>query len=342
MTSGRHLSAAELPPRGHGSDQRPRRPGFFRRHAARLLPRRLQPLPPGALPLAASDVAYPRGRPDELRITWIGHSTFLIQAGSLNILTDPMWSRRASPVPWAGPARLAPPGLPLEALPPIDAVLVSHDHYDHLDDATVRRLHARFGDAVRWFTPGGYTPWFRRRRIRNVTELAWWAESSLDTPDGPARVVALPARHWARRSLIADARRLWASWALILPGGNAIYFAGDSAYFPGFAEIGERLGPFDASLLPIGAYEPRWFMQTAHMDPDEAVQAYADLGGRGTFVGMHWGTFRLSNEDPLEPPHRTRRAWAARNYPGEDLWILRHGETRTRRLTVRSPRNAGP
>jgi N-acyl-phosphatidylethanolamine-hydrolysing phospholipase D len=271
--------------------------------------------------------AYPRAPAGEVRLTWIGHSTFLVQAGGLNVLTDPVFSRRASPMQWAGPARFAEPGIALGALPPIDAVLLSHDHYDHLDEPAVRGLHARFGEALRWFAPLGYRAWFARRGVRNVTEMDWWDEGELATGGGSARVVCLPAQHWTRRSPRSTNTRLWASFALLTPRGRRIYHGADSGYFPGYLEIGRRCGPFDASLLPIGAYEPRWFMKPAHMNPEEAVQAYRDLGGRGILAAMHWGTFRLTDEDPLEPPVRVRAAWSAAGLPAEDLWIAAHGET---------------
>lgn len=279
---------------------------------------------PGELPMARSEIASPRAAGDEIRITWVGHSTFLIQAGGINILTDPHWSLRASPSQRIGPARLVPPAIAWEALPPIDVVLLSHDHYDHLDEDTVRRLHERFGAALRWVTPLKYAGWFARLGIRGITELDWWDEAELE---GGVRVTCAPAQHWTRRTMREFNDRLWASFALRLPDGRAIYFAGDSGYFGGYGEIARRAGPFDVVLMPVGAYDPRWFMKPAHMNPEEAVRAYQDLGGRGAFVAMHWGTFRLTDEDPLEPPLRTRAAWAAAGLAAGDLHIPRHGET---------------
>jgi N-acyl-phosphatidylethanolamine-hydrolysing phospholipase D len=283
--------------------------------------------PPGALPLDEPRIAHPRAEPEELRITWVGHATFLIQIGGLNLLTDPHWSRRASPVQFAGPARFVPPGVPWERLPPIDAVLLSHDHYDHLDDGTVRRLRRTFGDAVRWFTPLGFRSWFAARRVRNITEMDWWDETSLEGPGGALRIVALPCQHWTSRTPWDRQRKLWASWAILAPSGRSVYFGGDSGYFPGYPEIRERVGTFDALLLPIGAYEPRWFMRPVHMNPEEAAHTYRDLGGEGTLLGMHWGTWRLTDEDPLEPPVRMRKVWADLALPAADLQILHHGAT---------------
>jgi N-acyl-phosphatidylethanolamine-hydrolysing phospholipase D len=241
-----------------------------------------------------------------------------------NVLTDPVWSRRASPISWLGPQRLVPPALAFDELPPIDVVLLSHDHYDHLDRPTVERLHARFGERLTWVTPLGYAPWLARLGVTRVAELGWWQTASFRS--GLA-CTSLPARHWTRRLPWDRMRRHWASFALAAADGARIYFCGDSGYASSFCEIGERAGPFDAALLPIGAYEPRWFMHTAHMNPEEAVQAWVDLGASGALVPMHWGTFRLTDEPPLEPPARLRRVWAERRLPAQALRIPRHGET---------------
>jgi N-acyl-phosphatidylethanolamine-hydrolysing phospholipase D len=283
--------------------------------------------PPSALPLVASDVARPRSADDEIRITWIGHASFLLQMDGWNVLVDPHFGPRASPFRFMGPNRFVPPGLALEELPPIDAVIISHDHYDHLDAWSVRQLHRRFGDSVRWIAPLGHAAWLGAHGIRNVADVDWWDAVGLSAERGALTVTCAPAQHWTRRKLREYNDRLWGSFALRTHGGRSVYFGGDSGYFRGYAEIGARLGPFDAVLMPIGAYEPRWFMAPAHMNPEEAVRAYQDLGGRGAFVPMHWGTFRLTDEDPLEPPVRLRAAWANAALPPDDLHILRHGET---------------
>jgi len=255
----------------------------------------------------------------------------------LNLLTDPVWSHRASPLSWIGPARLVPPAPDLEDLPPIDAVLLSHDHYDHLDRRTVRALHERYGDAMAWLTPLGFEDWFRGLGVHSVEERDWWQAAKLAR--GTYTAVCLPARHWTRRTPRGTNRRLWASWA-VLPADDGqqpsrVYFGGDSGYGPAYREIGSELGPFDVSLLPIGAYEPRWFMEPAHMNPEEAVRAYRDLGGCGAFVAAHWGTFRLTDEPLLEPPARARDEWRSQGLPADDLRILRHGETLTLPATRR-------
>jgi N-acyl-phosphatidylethanolamine-hydrolysing phospholipase D len=303
--------------------------GFLRWQRERRAQQRPPDPTPDQLPAAEPDIAYPRAPADELRVTWVGHATFLVQIGGVNILTDPHWSRRASPVQFAGPARFTPPGLAWDRLPPIDAVLLSHDHYDHLDDGTVRRLRRTFGDTVRWFTPLDFAPWFAGRRVRNVTEMDWWEETTLAGPAGALRVAALPCQHWTSRTPWDRQQRLWASWAVWAPDGRSVYFGGDTGWFPGYPQIRERVGSFDALLMPIGAYEPRWFMRPVHMNPEEAARAYGELGGTGTLFGMHWGTWRLTDEDPLEPPVRMREVWTDLGLPDADLQILPHGGTWT-------------
>jgi N-acyl-phosphatidylethanolamine-hydrolysing phospholipase D len=299
----------------------------FREVAWEWLTTSLPPDPgPGELPIAESEIAHPHSD-GELRVTWVGHATFLVQLPGLNVLTDPVWSPRVSPVSFLGSKRLVAASPALDALPPIQAVLISHDHYDHLDVPTVRGLHARFGAALTWYTPLGYRDWFAKLGVGRVVERDWWQESGI-TGDA-YRIVAAPARHWTRRTPRGTNRRLWCSWALLptTPGGHRVYFAGDSGYGSFFREVGERCGPFDASMIPIGAYEPRWFMKSAHMNPEEAVRVYGDVGGTGAFIPSHWGTFRLTFEPPLEPPGLTRAAWKGAGLPLEDLRILRHGET---------------
>jgi N-acyl-phosphatidylethanolamine-hydrolysing phospholipase D len=272
----------------------------------------------------------PRAPHDRLTITWIGHASFLLQIGGRNVLIDPMWSQRASPVQFAGPRRYMPPGVPFDSLPPVDVILQSHDHYDHLDDTTVRRLASEHPAAV-WITPLGVGAFVRRRGAREVRELDWW-----DTTSGDGvTVTATPAQHFSGRSVASRDSTLWCGWVL-RAGNRAVFFAGDTGYHPEFATIAARLGPFAAALVPVGAYEPRWFMQPVHMNPEDAVRAYRDLrqGASGVpirtmFVPMHWGTFKLTDEPLDEPPARTQKAWSAAGLPADDLWVLAPGETRT-------------
>jgi N-acyl-phosphatidylethanolamine-hydrolysing phospholipase D len=283
-------------------------------------------LRPGSLEAGLPRIVRPAAPADDVRITWVGHATFLVQIAGLNILTDPVWSERASPVQWAGPRRLMPPGVAFDALPPIDAVLLSHDHYDHLDSGTIRRIARKHANA-QWISPLGYARWLRRRGVKRVEEMDWWQATTIDSPRVALRITAYPVQHWTRRNFFDTNRRLWCSYGIDAGEGARVYFAGDSGWCDAFREIGRNAGAFDAALLPIGAYEPRWFMKPAHMNPEEAVQAWKDLGGRGRFVPMHWGTFILTDEPVLEPLARLRSAWQAAGQDLRDLSILRQGDT---------------
>ena len=294
----------------------------------RTYERRPDPMRRGGLPTAVPTPIRPRAPAHTLTLTWIGHSTFLIQIGGLNVLTDPMWSERASPVRFAGPRRYMPPGMRLSELPPIDLVVQSHDHYDHLDLRTVHALAARCPDAD-WLVPLGLSRWLARRGVRRVRELEWWEQATV----GGMRVGAVPAQHFSGRGPTRN-RALWCGWTLgAADADRAVYFVGDTGYCPIFREVGERCGPFDAVLMPIGAYDPSWFMRPAHVDPAEAVRAYLEISaaqrGRALhLVAMHWGTFKLTQEPLAEPPELLRRAWHDGGLHGKLLHVLRHGETR--------------
>ncbi|HEY5020903.1 MAG TPA: MBL fold metallo-hydrolase, partial [Gemmatimonadaceae bacterium] len=267
----------------------------------------------------------PRGAPDLLTITWIGHTSFLIQIGGLNVLTDPVWSDRASPVQFAGPRRWVPPAVDFDRLPPIDAVILSHDHYDHLDSSTVSRLAERY-PAAKWYTPLGVGDFLRRRGARDIIERDWWEETAL----GDLRLTCLPAQHFSGRTLGTRNRTLWCGWAL-RTSSRSLFFAGDTALHPDFGSIAARCGPFDVAILPIGAYEPRWFMGSVHMNPEDCIDAVEQLqiDQQGTglvMIAAHWGTFKLTDEPMDEPPARMRDRWRAAGRDHEDLWIMHHGE----------------
>lgn len=281
----------------------------------------------GSFATAEPSIVRPRIT-GEATATWVGHSTTLLQLAGLNVLLDPIWSERASPVQWAGPRRVMAPGLPLKSLPPIDVVILSHSHYDHLDKATVKALARAHPDAS-WVVPLKLASTVRRWGATQVVELDWWASTTVHG----MRVTATPARHFSARWLNDRNQTLWCGYVLEADGQRA-YFAGDTAYHPEFGAIGERLGPFDLVMMPIGAYDPRWFMHVVHVNPDEAVQALADLQLAHPEVplplvlGIHWGTFRLTDEPMDEPPRRTAALWRERGWPDDRLWIARFGETR--------------
>ena len=268
--------------------------------------------------------AAPRAPSDQVTLTWVGHASTLLQLGGLNILTDPMWSARAAPLPFVGPRRWVAPGITFEALPPIDLVVQSHNHYDHLDDRTIRRL-ARAHPGAAWLVPLGLASFVRARGARRVTELDWWEEADI----GPVRAACTPAQHFSGRGFTDRGTTLWCGWAFAAPvSGQRVFFSGDSGFHPEFASIAQRFGPFDLALLPIGAYEPRWFMRYIHMNPEEAVEACRALGAR-VMIPIHWGTFKLTDEAMDEPPVRARAAWHQAGLPSDGYRQLAHGETLT-------------
>jgi N-acyl-phosphatidylethanolamine-hydrolysing phospholipase D len=283
-------------------------PFLWRRMRATLRPR----------PGAAARVAYdPAALELDPGLTWIGHATFLVRMGGVRFLTDPVFADRVSPLSFAGPRRLVPPGVPLAALPPVDFAVISHDHYDHTDLAAVRTLSAR---GVRFVTPLGVGGLVRAAGGQAI-ELDWWQTADV----AGLRVHCVPAQHFSGRGLLDRNRRLWAGF-VVEDARRRVYHAGDTGYFAGFAQVATRLGTIDLALLPIGAYLPRPMMQRVHMDPEEAVRAALDLRARAT-VGMHFGTFDLADEPLDEPPRRFLDAAAARGL--EHAFVMRIGETRS-------------
>ena len=252
-------------------------------------------------------------------VTFIGHSTFLIQTTGGNILTDPMYSERASPLSMLGPRRVRQPAIPFEDLPHISTVLLSHNHYDHCDLRTLGMLAKRFDPLV--VTPLGNEALVRSSGIRRVEEIDWWQESQ----SSAIPITLTPAQHFSARTPLDRNRALWGGF-LIAVDGARIYFAGDTAYAGFFHDVRLRLGPIDLALLPIGAYEPRWFMQPVHMNPAEAVQAHLDLEASES-VGMHFGTFQLTTEGIDEPLRGLDEACRAKNIPHSQFRTLRFGDS---------------
>jgi L-ascorbate metabolism protein UlaG (beta-lactamase superfamily) len=267
-----------------------------------------------AIPVWQGAGELPPAPPGAAAVTWVGHASFVVRAGGLTVLTDPVWSRR---IPAVAP-RLTPVGVAWEALPRIDAVVISHNHYDHLDAPTIRRLPRDTPVLV----PANLGRWFRRRGFTAVTELDWWESHRI----GAAQFDFVPAHHWSRRTPTDACRSLWGGW-VVTTDRHRIYFAGDTGYGHWFTEIGSRYPGIDLALMPVGAYEPRWFMQPMHLNPEEAVRACRELVAT-RMATMHWGTFVLSAEPVVEPAERAAKAWLDAGLPREHLWDLAVGETR--------------
>jgi L-ascorbate metabolism protein UlaG (beta-lactamase superfamily) len=266
------------------------------------------------------DVPPPRVSGKDLRVTFVNHATVLIQTKSLNLLTDPIWSERASPVSWAGPKRHRAPGLRFEDLPPIDIVLISHNHYDHLDIQTLLRLHA--AHRPRFVTGLGNRAFLNAHEINDVIELDWWNSASVSNE---LSVTCVPAKHFSGRGLSDVDATLWCGYAIRTSSGN-VYFAGDTGIGSHFAEIKTRFKQFRLALLPIGAYLPGWFMHPVHLSPSEAVEVHHLLESRVS-MAMHFGTFALGDDGELEPVLKLRDA--LNNRDSEScFWVLEHGEGR--------------
>lgn len=296
----------------------------------------LPPAPREPTPSVAADVAalhaYAQNHAQRTgaaapAITWIGHATMLVQSAGLNMLTDPVFSERASPVQFAGPRRAQRPGVALEDLPPIDVVLISHNHYDHLDRGSVLALDARAQGKTLFLVPLGLKPWFEAQGIRHVVELDWWQSH-------PVRNVEFhftPVQHWSGRSTSDHSHTLWGGWA-VFGADLHWYFSGDTGYSKDFSDTREKFAArqpegFDLALIAVGAYEPRWFMKEQHVNPAEAVQIHRDLGARRS-VGLHWGTFNLTDEPLDQPASDLAAARTAAGVAESEFFLLKIGETR--------------
>jgi N-acyl-phosphatidylethanolamine-hydrolysing phospholipase D len=291
---------------------------FFWRRLGRRAPE--VAVPEGHVLPAAEVHAGLDGRNGADSLTWLGHASFLLRLDGRTVLTDPFLTDHASPLPPFGPTRFAPPALRPGELPPVDVILLSHNHYDHLDLPTLDALPGKARiEVVAPLRLGGY---FSERGYPNVRELDWYQESVVQG----LQVRALPAIHFSKRTLFDRNQTLWTGY-VIQSRRRRIYFAGDTAYGPVFAELAAGLDRFDLALLPIGAYEPRVLMRGSHTTPEEAVQIGRELRAE-RIVGMHWGAIVLTDEPPFEPPERFRRAAAAAGWRDDVAWIMRIGETR--------------
>jgi L-ascorbate metabolism protein UlaG (beta-lactamase superfamily) len=328
MFSGFRAEAQSLPPHHAGSEFRNNYPhdpkASFWLWKWEQMKNGVPEPPPGGwkIPQVRTDAAALKANRGEPAITWIGHASFLLQLGGLNVLTDPHFSARASPVQFAGPKRIVALPIEVDELPRIDVVLVSHNHYDHLDVDSVKRL-AGMATSPLFLVPLGLKAWFNEIGISRVEEYDWWQSAA----SGGLRFTLVPVQHWSKRTLWDTNRTLWGGW-VIEGAGLKVIHTGDLGYSRDARDIGERLGPFDLALIPIGAYAPRWFMKTMHVDPAEAIQIRADLRARRA-IGMHWGTFENLTDEPLdEPPTVLAAQRAAAGLAPDQFDVMKIGETR--------------
>jgi L-ascorbate metabolism protein UlaG (beta-lactamase superfamily) len=257
---------------------------------------------------------------DKTAITFINHATFLIQLKNLTILTDPIFSQRASPFNFWGPKRARAPGMDLEMLPPIDVVIISHNHYDHMDLESLKRIDGKFHPL--FLVPMGDEKLLLKEGIQNVHQMDWW---QMETIKG-TNIAFTPAQHWSARGLFDRYESLWGSY-YIEHEHLKIYFAGDTGYGPHFKQIKDKLGAPDVALLPIGAYEPRWFMKMHHLNPEDAITAHFDLGTKYS-IGMHFGTFQLTDEGREQPVQELEIARTKHDIDPDHFMILDQGETK--------------
>jgi N-acyl-phosphatidylethanolamine-hydrolysing phospholipase D len=300
--------------------------GEFLRWQRERIRGRLPPAPTVPIPAVAADLGFilrnaEAGPAMTPAATWIGHATMLVQAGGLNVLTDPIFSMRASPVQFLGPARAQSPGLALRDLPHIDVVVISHNHYDHLDRGSILALASQEGGAPLFLVPLGLKSWLSQLKITRSVELDWWDAHVVEGVE----FVLTPAQHWSGRTLLDRNRTLWGGWAAT---GTDLrwFFSGDTGYSRDFTDIRARFGGFDLALIAVGACLPRWFMKDQHVDLNEAVQIHLDLGARRS-LGVHWGTFQLA-DDPLDLPiHELGGICRAKGVPEASFQLLPVGGT---------------
>ena len=273
--------------------------------------------------IAENDPQFLKKNKVHQTLTWLGHSTLLIQYDGINILTDPHLTQRASPVSFVGPKRYTIPGLSIEDLPKIDIIVISHNHYDHLDKLTIEELFEKQPNSPpRIFVPLKLKEWFINLGIENVTELDWNESEKFRE----WIIHAVPVQHWSSRSPWDRNKTLWVGWVLETDGFR-FFFAGDTGYSKDFKILGKKFGEFDLAAIPIAGYEPRWFMKDAHVNPEEAVKIHKDINSRYS-VGIHWGTFILTDE-PLDEPPKVLKVEAEKSgLKSNEFFVMKHGETK--------------
>ena len=298
----------------------------FRRWRAERKAKGLPKPPMSDLSAQPPDLAYLYANRTQTSVTWVGHNTLLLQSNGLNILTDPVFSRRSSPVQFAGPKRHQPPGIALDQLPHIDLVLLSHNHYDHLDAGSVAALLQQAGGPPSFAVPLGLDFWFKRHAPQLPADklicLDWWETADV----AGARLTFVPVQHWSARTPLDRNATLWGGWVLENPGFR-FFFSGDLGYSKDIADIAARFSHFDFAAIGIGAYEPRWFMQSQHINPAEAVQIQQELRATQA-MGIHWGTFELADEALDQPVIDLAAARIVQGVSEDAFFVLRHGETR--------------
>jgi N-acyl-phosphatidylethanolamine-hydrolysing phospholipase D len=301
--------------------------GNFLKWQLERLRKGLPPQDASRVPRVAVDLAYLKRNRSDVSVTWLGHSTALWQVGGLNILTDPHFHERASPVSFAGPQRETPLPAALKDLPRIDVVLISHNHYDHLDRPTALDLQAQAGGPPLFVVPLGLELWLRDQGVTRTQVLDWWDSHAIEG----IKITLVPSQHWSSRTPFDRHRSLWGGFVVQTPAAGdrpfSLYYVGDTGYGPDFAEIGARFGGFDFAQIPVGCYLPRWFMKTQHVNEDEAVRIHKDVKSRLS-LGVHWGAFRLCDDAIEAPMDGLPQARRQHGVPDEDFVLFALGQTR--------------
>lgn len=314
---------------------RPDQPSFFAWQRSRFTTE-LAPQDPTRVRVTAPDLAYLKANRTDVTVTWLGHSTALWQLGGLNILTDPHFSERASPLTFAGPKREV--GLPVQltSLPRIDLVLISHNHYDHLDAKTVQSLSRQPGGSPLFIVPLGLDLWMRNQGITRVQRMDWWENLRVQSISGEVTIHFVPAQHWSSRNPWDRNATLWGGFvaqAQVNQARYSMFYSGDTGYSKDFADIGAKFGGFDFSQIAVGCYLPRWFMRDQHINEEEAVQIHMDVKSKLS-MGVHWGTFRLC-DDPVDAPIDELPKALEKLGVAEDAFVLfALGETRVLKRVI--------